>query len=261
MDKKQLKELLANHAMLKKYLPDDFNESAETFFEFADFFYNVNEAMQDATARQLRKLVSKQYPDLAVVHPILEAAIDETNRMTMFGLAYIMKGLVEDMKIGTDIQAKYPKMEEWRAFYVHPKPNTMEGVERNHFLFPDEESWAKHVEEENKAMYRHFCWEENRKNEFYEIVQPALMQYYPVLQDIEGDFWVLYAVNLRDEYESWLSNMEMMESIVQYEMPPESINWEWDKYKAEKRLRYEKYGKASQGKRTAMIEAFEMKPE
>lgn len=258
MDRKKLKEHIANHAIVKNYLPQDFNATFEKFFEIAGFHYNVYHAMEEVCLPKLRAVVKKHYPDLTVVHPVIEEYVNEVSSTTIFSLAYMMKGLVRDMKDGVDIQAKYPKLEEWRDFYVHPKPSTMEGVPRNLFLYPDDEQWAKYVEEENRELYRFFCWEEKRKTDFYDIVQPELFKVYPVLEELEGDFWVLYAVNLRDEYEEWLTVMESTESAVQYEMPPESVRWDNEKYYAEKSARYAKYSKNSQAKREAMIKSFEI---
>jgi hypothetical protein len=255
MDKNDLKQRIAEYAINKDLFPEDFKASVERFFEMAGFFYEVFDAMSKACDAKLRALATRHYPDLAVVHPIIEEYLHEVNTGIVQGIVYGMRGLVNDMKEGVDFHEKYPKLEEWRSYYCHPKPKITTDKDRYSWDPVDDAEWEKEKHQQNRELYRLFCWEEHRKTEFYEIVQPELFKVYPVLNELEGDAWVLYAVNLRDEYENWLTIMESTESAVQYEMPPECVHWDSEKYWAEKSARYKQYGSRSD-KRIAMINSF-----
>ena len=232
--KKSRKETRINFEIYKKYLPEDYKSNLEKYFEICDFHFNVSEGLTNECKPKLEKLAREHYPDFNDnLHPLLADWITTTHETTCFGIAYHMKGLVQRMKNGINIKEQYPKLEEWRAFYFHQKPNTLEDKERNMYLWPDDEAWEEEKKKENREMLRFFLWEQQRKRDFYDIIQPALFRLYPVLESIEGDHWLLYAVNLRDDYEEWLSLMEHVEHIIEYGMPPESINWEKEKFSAE----------------------------
>ncbi len=255
------KETRLNYEIYKKHLPDDFTSFFEKYLEFRDFHLGVSEALEDACLPQLEKLCRQHYPPLdGDLHPLLAEWVTTTHTATCFGIAYQMKGLVNRMNEGMDVAATYPKLEEWREFYLHPKPNTLEDSERSLFRFPDDDEWEKEKERENREMLRFHLWEEQRKKEFYDIIQPPLWKLYPVLETLEGDFWVLYAVEMRDAYEEWLSMMEHIEGIIEYEMPPESINWENKKFREEHYARYQLNPKR-ESKRLEMIDAFKLPDE
>jgi hypothetical protein len=96
-------------------------------------------------------------------------------------------------------------------------------------------------------------WQESRKKEWYDIVQPLLLEHMPELQNLEGDFWVLYAVELRDNYEGWMDCCDHMEIVIEHHLPPESVWWEYDRFKEALRAAYAQYGEASQERRFRRI--------
>ncbi len=256
MNREDLKKYMATVAIHEGKLPTDLKTAFQTFFELADFYINVYTAMADETREPLTRLAKEHYPELlTATHPLQIEYIEDANTTTVFGLVYQMRGIVRDMAEGTDILAKYPKMEQWKDFYFHRKPSVVKESHRNVWLHKTDEEWEQYKEQENRAMYQFFCWEEQRKKEFYDIVQPVLFKLYPPLNDLEGDFWVLYAVNLRDEYECWLSSMEHLQGAIEYEMPPESINWDDEKFRKEYSARYKVY-RNRKSKRNEMIDSF-----
>jgi hypothetical protein len=100
-------------------------------------------------------------------------------------------------------------------------------------------------------MFLYF-WSEHRKTDFYDIIQPSLLKLSPPLENLEGDFRVLYAVNLRDAYEEWLSCMEYLEiivpwnSLLKYQVEPED-------FRKEMSARYSTHAKKSHAGCEAMI--------
>jgi hypothetical protein len=261
-DKEEFRQLFINYQINKHLYPKELHNSLEEFFNITDFYFNVVEALIEECSGKLTALAYQHYPDLVSVNsPIIKDYFKDINETVLFGLAYSMKRLVVDMKSGVDIKDKYPELENWRSFYLHPKPTTMERFERNMKRFPDDNEWEKYVEKENREMKRFFLWEEKRKTEFYHVFQPVLMRLYPALCDLEGDCWVLFAVNLRDEYEIWKSAMEEVELGIIYEMPPEFVKWEHKKFSDELSKRYEKYSKISMKKRNDQINTIKLEDE
>lgn len=261
-DDEKLRDTRVNFEINRKHLPKDFTETLDTYFELHDYFFNVNKALQDECTPLLDQLARKHYfPQAGELHPVISNWITETNQADCFGFACQMRGLVKQMEDGIDIAATYPKLEEWRAFYLHEKPSTLEDNLRNRFLFPDDEAWEKEKEKENREMLRYFMWCEQRKKEFYDIIQPPMFRLYPALQNLEGDFWLLYAVDLRDLYEEWLTVMEEAQSVVEFEMDPEFINKPYAEYREEYRKRSPVYSKKSQEKREAMINSVKLPDE
>ncbi|MCH7987579.1 MAG: hypothetical protein IID46_00350, partial [Planctomycetes bacterium] len=148
----------------------------------------------------------------------------------------------EEHKQNVDLSQKYPKIEKWREFYCNPeKPYLLNDKHRNRCRYPDDEEWEKYKTKENhklKKLHRQF---EQRKKQYFDIVQPLLFKYLPDLDNIENDHWVIYAVTLRDFYEEWKTICETADTTIQYKMPPESIWWEykdWDKLLTERLKQY-----------------------
>ena len=260
--KEEFSRIFINYQILKNRYPSEFQNTIETFLRLADFYYNVAESLIEECSGKLTELACIHYPDFASVDsPVIKDYFKEINESVLFGIAYSMKKLVEDMKAKVDLTVKYPKMESWRDFYVHPSPSTMKEFDFIKKLYPDENERKAYVEKENREMKRFFLWEEKRKTEFYNIVQPVLMRLYPVLLDLEGDYWVLYAVNMRDEYEIWKSVMEDVEISIIYEMPPESVKWDHKKFQDEISKRFSKYDNISMQKRNQQIDSMKLEDE
>jgi hypothetical protein len=248
-----INETRVNFEIYKQYLPNDFKASVDRYFEIRDFHYNVYMALEKECVPKLEALARKHYPPLAgSLHEVLRESIASTSAATCFGIAYKMKGLVKRMNEGIDVRSQYPKLEHWREFYLHPKPHTLEDKNRSPFLHKDDAAWEEEKKRQNREMLRYFMWCEQRKTEFYDIIQPPLFRLYPELEDLEGDFWVLYAVELRDAYEEWLSMMEQTETVVIYQMPPESINWKYEDYRKEVSARYLTYKDADKSREASI---------
>jgi len=84
-------------------------------------------------------------------------------------------------------------------------------------------------------------------------VQPYLFEYLPALHNLEPDFWILYAVTVRDNYEEWLTCCEYLETAIEYHLPPESITWEHADFKKALRENRPLYSKQVQERRDKMI--------
>jgi len=85
------------------------------------------------------------------------------------------------------------------------------------------------------------------------LVQHLLFEYLPKLNELEPDFWVLYAVTVRDNYEEWTSCCEHLETAIEYHLPPDSINWENEAFRKTLHKQRKLYSKQVEERRVKMI--------
>jgi hypothetical protein len=261
-EKEEFRQFYIDYQIKKQNYPEELRDTLDKMFNITNFYYNVAEALIEECSGKLTDLAYIHYPEfVSITSPIIKDYFKDINQVVLLGIAYSMKQLVENMKAGVDIKEKYPELESWRSFYVHPSPHIMDDSLRNTRLHPNDDEWKQYVAEQNRELKRCFLWEEKRKKEFYDVVQPVLMRLYPKLDNLEGDYWVLYAVNLRDEYEVWESAMDEVQTGIVYEMPPEFVKWDDEEFRDEVSKRFSEYGEISMKKRTDQINSFKLEDE
>ena len=86
-----------------------------------------------------------------------------------------------------------------------------------------DEEWEVKKEKTNELTMAYYHFTENRKSAWYDVMQPMNFVYLPELNEMEGDYWVMYAVKMRDEYENWKTRMEYAETVIEYDMDPELL--------------------------------------
>ncbi|MCF8257918.1 MAG: hypothetical protein K9J06_10200 [Flavobacteriales bacterium] len=212
---------------VQRLLGFEFTDKLAWFFHFQEFFTGARQDYMDATLPGLQALQLEQYPlTAAFTDPVALACIKEIHEMNANGLIWECWGIMENMHKGMDVRAKYPKLEQWRAFYCTPQEPRVIGRDMVHILPNDtEETILQRVAEENAQLRK--SHEERKKlmDAYYDLMQPLLFQHLPTLDQLEGDHWVLYAVTIRDAYEEWKSLCGEMETTIEYGMPQESITW------------------------------------
>lgn len=208
-------------------LPQDFASSLEHYFGLSEIFFETIPAFEKIIQKPLTKLMLCQYPNLkTITNPQGKSYIHDINNF-LSSLIWSMYFILRDQKNFTDLNKKYPKLEDWRSFYCKPSiPYQVSDSERNPFLHKSDEEWEQFKKEENEKCRILDEWEEGRKQAFYDVLQPILFQFFPDLLNLEGDHWVIYAAHIRDAYEQWKSFSERLESIIDYELPIESFYWE-----------------------------------
>ncbi len=244
-----------SYHIYKDKLPSEFRETMDTFLEFYNFYINIYESCTHRLESQLNKLMVRHYPAIEkATRPAQIEYIKDLNTGHLFGLLFTLRNHLREQTQKINIHEKYPKLESWREFYCNPsQPDTLEDKLRNIYLFPNDEDWQKHKEEENKLLKILHHWQQTRQNEYYNLVQPLLFEYLPKLNDFEGDFWILYAVTVRDNYEEWTSCCEHLETAIEYNMPPESVNWKNEDFKKLLREQRKLYSKQVEERRHSMI--------
>jgi len=244
-EKKQFKKLFSN----------EFADKFDTFLDFKKFFYDVLLVFDKAMEPPLTQLMLKQNPEFKTfTHPSPLKFMKEINETCAYWLMWEMHKLCNDYKQNVDMKQKYPRLEEFRAFYCHPeKPHTLEDKSRKYHPELNDEQWKTYQQQENDEMLKYNNWKQKRWKEYYDVMQPALFNYLPELQNMEGDCWVMFAVNIRDNYELWESANERLEILIDFEMPPETIDLSDDDFRKEISKRFEKYDKQSTENRNRKI--------
>lgn len=228
-----LRNLQVDYHLHKHHLPTGFRHEAEKFLDFCNFYYHIFQPCSHQLIPQLNQLMHRHYPaTTTATHPIQLQYIKDTNEGHLFGLFTALRNLLHEQTQDINIHEKYPKLETWKKFYCNPsQPDTLGDNLRNIHLFPDDEDWKQHQSEENRKLKILHDWHEKRKNEYYDLVQPFLFEYLPQLHNLEPDYWVLYAVTIRDNYEEWTTSIEYLETSIQYHLPPDSITWDYPDFK------------------------------
>lgn len=246
----------SKNKFFREIFSDDFADKFERYLGTRKLFFDVIMKYQEQVAPKLRGLMMKQYSDFALLtHTAQLQWIKDVTETSASALAWQMDYVCTQYKQGVDLGKKYPKLDEWREFYCNPaRPKTLDNKYRKYRPTMSDEEWKKYKEEEDKKMLEFHEWEQNRLTEYYDIVQPALFKIMPALNDIEGDFWVIYATELRDNYEVyWKSPCERLEIIIDYQMPPQSIELSDDHFDKALQERFEQYHRKAETKRDARI--------
>jgi len=186
------------------------------------FFLTVYKSWYKELKEILSQLMLQQFREMAGNdHPLLEACMDDINGNAANNIILEMYRLTDDHDAGIDYAAKYENLESWRAFYGKPpQPDILSDDDRDDYAYLSEEEWQQLKTSENEKMLLYHNWAEKRKAAWYDVVQPLNFKNLPDLQNIEGDYWILYAVAMRDTYERWKSGAERIETVLDYEIDP-----------------------------------------
>jgi hypothetical protein len=215
------------YALHKNDFHPQLQETIERKMEVLKWWYDMYLPITEDLEPVLAELALKQFPQF-------EKAIENADmKKYIAGIheeiagkiaANIYRNTVVAMREKWDLKAKYPKLEEWRDFYCKPqKPYEMDDSTRKWSAWLSDEQWEEFKKLENRRAARFEEWEKERQNEFMGVVQPVLFYHLPELNEIEGDYFISFAVDLRDYYENWKSWLEHAETVIENEMPYETV--------------------------------------
>ena len=195
------------------------------------FFYDgVYKPVKQEIAIQIRKLANKQYPLIESenrpgILSYINWAVENAGDYLMLSLWE----LVQDQKEGINLREKYPKFEEWVSFYARPKePPAI------NYSFADfnpefrkqisEEIIQQVAEESLKEELKYYHKTEQLKKEFYDAIQPIVLNRFKALEDLDYEGWVMFSVFIREEYERYLIRFDHVETVIDYGLDEEDIN-------------------------------------
>ena len=200
----------------KSHFPAEFNVFIEESYDTFYFLFNVYRKVMQRMAPALRKLMATQYPVFKTEkRPMVLEFIDSIATTTGYSLLFRLYNLVQGQKKGINVREKYPKFESWIEFYARPQhPNTFDQNKRHQYIWFNDEEWEAYVETENNKMLEFFNWQEKRKFEFIDLVQTIILKYFKELEELNADEWIIYAVDMRKEYEYFMNSCENVELFI-----------------------------------------------
>lgn len=208
------------------------------------FFYNgVYRPVMKELAPAVRRLMYKQYPLLETeFRPTVVEHIDWIVSKAGHRLLLMLYILVQDQKEGINLREKYPDFESWIDFYARPPEPPVPD-----YNFPEidpllnattVEELKEMADREWESDIAYFNKEERLKKEYYDLVQPLVLEYYPAVQDLDYDGWIIYAVEIREEYEDYKLRCEHVDSFIEYEMDEEDINLPYKEFHEKFSIKY-----------------------
>lgn len=210
----------------KDVFPPEAIESFETNKDILYIITSVYPKINRAITPALRRLMYKQYPVLRTeMRPLVVEFIEDTLYITGTVL-FLMKmyRLVHGHNTGVNIRDLYPDLDSWVDFYCRPaKPPVLKDVRPETYFWITDEEWKIEAAEEYESMLEFFNWEQTRQAEFINLVQKIYFKYYPELLNLSADEWVIFAVDIREEYESFKLYCSHVEEFIDCGFPEEDM--------------------------------------
>lgn len=174
----------------------------------------------------LRKLMYRQYPVLrAENRPLVVEFIEDILFITATEI-FLMKmyRLVHGHNTGVNVRDLYPELDSWVDFYCRPaKPDTVNPIRPQEYFWITDAEWEAQAKEEDEKLLEFFNWEESRQSDFINSVQKIYFKYYSELLDLSSDEWIVFAVDIREEYESFKMYCGHVEEFIDCGFPEEDI--------------------------------------
>lgn len=213
-------------------LPPDFRETLDTYFGFREIFFSTEPKFFQLIHPPLWSLMQQHFPLLInTTDPEIKKHAKEIHSILSVNLIHGYWVLLNYQKDNIDLEKKYPKLRQWKQFYTWPEqPEQLGDKDRNHFRHPSAQEWEQYRQQENEKLLQLHDKILTERQQFYDIVQPVLFRLLPGLHNLEGEYWTLYAVKLRDNYEQWKTFAGRLETIIEYNLPPASFLWETKDY-------------------------------
>src|ERR1035437_4149829 len=230
-----------------------FNRASETEsglnLDITLFYNGVYYPVMKELAPTVRKLMYKQYPLLETeFRPMVMDHINWMVSKAGHRLLLMLNILVQDQKEGVNLREKYPDFESWIDFYARPPEPPVPNyhyLDNNPLLFNalTAEQIKEIADEEWESDIKYFIKVEGLKKEYYDLIQPLVFKYYPALQELDYDGWIIYAVEIREEYEDFKLRCEHVDSFIEYEMDEEDINLGYKEFHEKFSIKFHEKGK------------------
>ena len=203
-----------------------FKRDAEEFFEpdlVVELFYTgVYLPIMGELPNVVRKLLVKHYPIIATEdRPAILEAIERKIKITGHSFLLRLFDLMQDKKEGVNLREKYPDFEKMEKRYKEK-----EIINRSIF-----DSIAGLTEIQKEALYElakkefteSYDYKEQRRYEFIEMFQPLVFKYYPAIEEMDADSWVVYYDFLSTEHFEYRLRFEYFAEFIDYEFPEEDL--------------------------------------
>lgn len=211
----------------KHMIPAEYRADFENNLGMLQFLFSVYfKVMHDLTPL-LKTLMFRQYPVLKTEkRPRVVEYIDKFINSVGTKMLFKLNGLIQGQNEGVKVREKYPEFDRWVEFYGRPQsPKVIKDSDRNkpwRKKWTDSQ-WEEYKKTQNEQLLIFFNWNERRKSEFIDILQPILFENYRELEELNADELIIYAVIIYDEYDYYLSLCEHIELFIDSGFPEEEI--------------------------------------
>lgn len=204
------------------------------------FYQGIYKPFMNKLTPSVGKLVIKQYPVIdSEFRPMVLEYINSLVSSTGHKLMINLYNLIQDQKEGVCLREKYPDFKTWTELYARPlMPDLITIEEYDEFSFYTDKEKKQLIQEENKEIIKSFEIQEKLRKEFYDVIQPLLFKYYSTLTELDSDGWIVYAYQIRNDYEDYKFRCEYIRKFIEYEFPEEDINLKYDEFQAKFRRIY-----------------------
>jgi hypothetical protein len=207
------------------YFPVKYRMS-EGFEQEAECFYNMvcSRLLREAKP-MLLKLMYQQYPILSTDNrpEILEEIDNIASMKNSTLLAELFTLIIEDRN-GEDLRKGFKDFESTTKFYGQPeKPHILKRSFYKRFKWISEQEKEQMYQQNKIEAEEATAWSFNRRKEYFDIFQSILFSSYRNLENLSHDGWIVYAVILREDYETFVHDIDRLTSVVEYQFPIEYL--------------------------------------
>jgi hypothetical protein len=204
-------------------------EFVEPSLEDELFYTGVYMPIMSELAPAVHKLIRYQYPVFETEHrPELWEAIERIVKRTGHRFLLELYNLMQDQKENVNLREKYPDFERWKE----RKKDT------NYFSRTIFDSIAGLTEKQKSELYEliknkfenSFNWKDQRLYEFIDMVQPIVFRYYPQVQELDADGWIVYFYHLSIEHTDYRLDFEHYAGFIEYEFDVEDLKLPYKEY-------------------------------
>jgi|GEM_PF-1664758 hypothetical protein len=189
---------------------------------------NIQPAVRELMFRQFPLLKNETRPKvLTYIEDIVRGTATEVFLMkmyTIFDCHYSDK----------NIRDIHPDLDKWRKSYCEPQePHQITGSRPEvyvKFSTMTEEEWQEEVKTENHRLIQLHNWEQKRLNEFIETVESVYFKYFPELQEMNDDEWVVYRMRIIDEHFYFNTNCKHVEHFIEMKFEEDVIELPIEEY-------------------------------
>lgn len=214
------------------------------------FYHSVFVPFKKELKEPLRQMVNRHYEYIATeTRPEVLARIELKIDWVGHEFILFLRNMVEEWKTGKDLREIFPKLDEWAVTYpAFRKPRYMDPSFWDQFDWLTKEQIQEFIEENRKEADDLFAFTEKPRSEFYDLLQSLTFKYYPEVQELDADGWIMFEVFMRDEYTNYQMDFEHYDGFIEYGFDVEDLDLPYAEYSAKYSERWDERREAEQRK-------------
>jgi hypothetical protein len=187
----------------------DEDEPDQLIYYFHDGVYT--DTLQSMEPK-IREFVFRHYPEMkSGIHPMMAQRIGVFIALVGRGFFVSLFTLLYDERKGSNFRQKYPEFESWIEKHARPYDH----FEVLNEVFAEtpwltEELKQQMIDEHAKDIN----WKEVRRSEFKTILVDLAFQFFPKVEDLSADGWIVFAYLLDSEYADFRYRFEFVSDFI-----------------------------------------------